>query len=229
MINTLYLPEIREMLAAQNDAELREFCTALHPARTAEFMEGLEPAETWAVLQHTDDETRADIYHYFDLDKQIAKTFRHTGAEVVRANNGKDLRAKLQEPKSRVITAVINKFAAALAGEPLRLDSGNIFVFVDEGHTVELAENAAEARATQTQASKTGVGASIALNIGETDTYARVGDEAKISGADDVSLKAASGNHMTTAAAAGAATVAAPPRTELARTISLQRRSHAPR
>ena len=35
MVNTLYLPEIREMLAANDREELRECGTALHPARTA--------------------------------------------------------------------------------------------------------------------------------------------------------------------------------------------------
>ena len=45
MINTLYLPELREMLAAKDLAGLREFCVALHAARTAEFMEGLTPDE----------------------------------------------------------------------------------------------------------------------------------------------------------------------------------------
>ena len=52
MVNTLYLHELREMLAENNTAELREFCTALHAARTAEFMEGLTPAEAWANLVH---------------------------------------------------------------------------------------------------------------------------------------------------------------------------------
>ncbi len=33
MINTLYLPELREMLAEQNHEALSEFCTALHPAQ----------------------------------------------------------------------------------------------------------------------------------------------------------------------------------------------------
>ena len=45
MVNTLYLPELREMLTENNAAELQEFCTALHPARTAEFMEGLSAEE----------------------------------------------------------------------------------------------------------------------------------------------------------------------------------------
>lgn len=71
MVNTLYLPELRESLAEHNTAELHEFCTALHPARTAEFMEGLSAAEAWQVLEHADHQTRAEIFHYFDRDKQV--------------------------------------------------------------------------------------------------------------------------------------------------------------
>ncbi len=71
MTNTLYLPELREMLADNNTAELREFCTALHPARTAEFMEGLTAEETWQVLLHADQGTRAEIFGYVDPEKQV--------------------------------------------------------------------------------------------------------------------------------------------------------------
>jgi magnesium transporter len=71
MINTLYLPELREMLAEDNKAELSEFCTALHPARTAEFMEGLNPAEAWAVLRHAEPPLRAQIFAYFEHEKQL--------------------------------------------------------------------------------------------------------------------------------------------------------------
>lgn len=71
MTNTLFLPELREMLAESDAASLAEFCKTLHPARTAEFMEGLTPAETWAVLEHTDEPTRVDLYHYFDPAKQV--------------------------------------------------------------------------------------------------------------------------------------------------------------
>lgn len=70
MPNTLYLPELREMLADHNVAELKEFCTALHPARTAEFMEGLDARESWAVLAHADLETRVEIFSYFERAKQ---------------------------------------------------------------------------------------------------------------------------------------------------------------
>jgi magnesium transporter len=71
MINTLYLPELREMLELSDLEGLREFCTALHPARTAEFMEGLTAAETWTVLQAADSPTRVEIFGYLDREKQI--------------------------------------------------------------------------------------------------------------------------------------------------------------
>ncbi len=71
MINTLYLPELREMLASDNVVELREFCTALHPARTAEFMEGLEAEESWRVLQYADEDSRVQIFIYLTPERQV--------------------------------------------------------------------------------------------------------------------------------------------------------------
>ena len=72
MVNTLFLPELREMLAENNSTELHEFCTALHPARTAEFMEGLEPPDAWSVLRHADLKLREEIFAYFPHEKQIS-------------------------------------------------------------------------------------------------------------------------------------------------------------
>ena len=37
MINTLYLPELREMLAEKDSDGLRDFCEALNPVRAADF------------------------------------------------------------------------------------------------------------------------------------------------------------------------------------------------
>ena len=71
MINTLYLPEIREMLATRNVEEMREFCQALHPSRIASYMDGLTADEAWEVLRHTDEETRAEIFTYFDQERQV--------------------------------------------------------------------------------------------------------------------------------------------------------------
>lgn len=70
MINTLYLPELREMLETNNAQGLRDFCEAIHPARAAEFMAGLSSAESWEVLRHGDTELRVDIFTYFGRDKQ---------------------------------------------------------------------------------------------------------------------------------------------------------------
>ena len=71
MLNTLYLPELRELLADRDDAQLAEFCVALHPARTADFMAGLTPAEAWDVLRRTDLPHRVEIFSYFDREKQV--------------------------------------------------------------------------------------------------------------------------------------------------------------
>ncbi len=71
MINTLFLPELREMLADGHSQELTEFCTALHPAKTAEFMEGLDGDEMWKVLQHAPPPLQAEIFHYFPWDRKV--------------------------------------------------------------------------------------------------------------------------------------------------------------
>lgn len=71
MVNTLFLPELREMLAERNAHDLQEFCTALNPARLAEYMEGLTPAEAWQVVQYAELKLREDIFLYFTHERQI--------------------------------------------------------------------------------------------------------------------------------------------------------------
>lgn len=82
MVNTLFLPELREMLSEANEAELREFCVALHPARTAEFMEGLEDDEIWRVLQYADPSLRAEIFGYFEWDRKVELLRNQQFAEI---------------------------------------------------------------------------------------------------------------------------------------------------
>ncbi len=72
MINTLYLPELREMLQEHDERGLQEFCTALHPARTADYMQGLEPQEAWQVLQYAEPSLRSEIFSYLEHGRQIA-------------------------------------------------------------------------------------------------------------------------------------------------------------
>ncbi len=70
-MNTLFLPEIREMLETNDQVGLAEFCTALHPGRTAEYMDGLDPQESWAVLKSTDIEHRVQIFGFLEEERQV--------------------------------------------------------------------------------------------------------------------------------------------------------------
>lgn len=71
-MNTLYLPELREMIASGDEAGLREFVETLLPARAAEFMEGLGPVETWKVLRTADPDRRVEAFGFVDPEKQAA-------------------------------------------------------------------------------------------------------------------------------------------------------------
>jgi magnesium transporter len=113
MINTLYLPELREMLELNDVDGLREFCTALHPARTAEFMEGLTAAESWSVLQAADPPTRVEIFGYLDRQKQI-EIIETCDAESVStlvadmpADDRVDLLNAVDEEVSQTLTALV--------------------------------------------------------------------------------------------------------------------------
>ena len=70
MLNTLFLPEPREMLKTEDSVGLTEFCTAMHPSRTADFMEGLTNEEAWEVLQFAPVAERVEIFTYFDHGRQ---------------------------------------------------------------------------------------------------------------------------------------------------------------
>ncbi len=71
MLNTLYLPELREMLQHQDAEGLRVFCETLHPSRTADFMAGLTSSEQWRVIQPAELDTRTLIFSFLDWDQQI--------------------------------------------------------------------------------------------------------------------------------------------------------------
>ncbi len=69
-----------------------------------------------------------------DLDDQVYTTFGHCDLEPHRAWSGRDLALQITDPKSRVITTVIDKFENAVLKENLRAESDNVFVLVDESH-----------------------------------------------------------------------------------------------
>jgi len=124
MINTLFLPELREMLAESNEFELREFCTALHPARTAEFMEGLDAADTWRVLRHAEPSLREELFSYFNHEKQLAIIESQDRAEVAEliANLPADDRVDLlHDTPEQVVEEILPLLPADERREILRL------------------------------------------------------------------------------------------------------------
>ncbi len=113
MINTLFLPELREMLAEGNAADLREFCTALHPARTAEFMEGLENHEAWQVLQFAEPALRAEIFGHLQYERQLEMLEAEADGQVaelvshISADDAVDLLAELPDERVEQILALV--------------------------------------------------------------------------------------------------------------------------
>jgi len=71
MANTLLLPEIREMLAQQDHDGLAEIMNELHPATIADFTEGLTVEETWDLLSHGSVKSQAEVFPFFQTDKQL--------------------------------------------------------------------------------------------------------------------------------------------------------------
>ncbi len=124
MINTLFLPELREMLAEHNAADLKEFCTALHPTRTAEYMEGLDAAEAWIVLRHANLKLREEIFGYFSRDKQveiIQSQDRSEVAELLTDLPADDRVDLLHDVKGEVVEELLPLLPAHERREILRL------------------------------------------------------------------------------------------------------------
>lgn len=124
MINTLYLPELREMLAEQSEADLREFCTALHPARTAEFMEGLSPDDAWKVLKRAELSVREEIFTFFSPEMQLemlATQERGEVAELIVALAADDRVDLLEELDVEIVDQILPLLPADVRREILRL------------------------------------------------------------------------------------------------------------
>ncbi len=101
------------MLAESNAQELREFVTALHPARTAEFMEGLQSAEAWRVLQYADQNLKAEIFSYFEHDRQRSMLLAEDERQVaelithIPADDAVDLLSELPDKRVEQLLALV--------------------------------------------------------------------------------------------------------------------------
>ncbi len=95
MVNPIILPELRLMLAENDDQGLRDVAMELHPATVADFTEGLTVDETWRVLARAPLARQAEIFGYYDLAKQV---------EMVLGSGRERMSALLEEmaPDNRV-------------------------------------------------------------------------------------------------------------------------------
>lgn len=126
MINTLYLPELREMLAENHTAELEEFCGALHPARTAEFMEGLTSTEAWQVLQHAPMPLRVEIFAFFPPDRQVemlANEDRNEAAHLIAEIAADDRVDMLQQVPAEIVDELLQLLPTEERRDILRLQA----------------------------------------------------------------------------------------------------------
>lgn len=71
-----------------------------------------------------------------NLDKQIRDNFINAQMRPNRAKTGKGLIELLKNEENTVITAIVNKFEAAIKSNYCN-ESKNIFVFIDEGHRTQ--------------------------------------------------------------------------------------------
>ncbi len=152
MVNTLFLPELREMLSVDNSGELQDFCDALHPSRTADFMDGLDAAETWRVLAHASDALRVEIFEYLPLEmkRQIIETQDiDEVARLVGLLTSDERVEALRDIDQARLKGLLDRVPAGVRREVLRLSqypqgtAGSLmateFVAVSESQTVRQA------------------------------------------------------------------------------------------
>jgi magnesium transporter len=71
MTNVLLLPELRSMLAEEDQPGLTALMTELHPATVADWTEGLTVDETWQVFNHAGINRQAQVFEFFPILKQV--------------------------------------------------------------------------------------------------------------------------------------------------------------
>ena len=80
-----------------------------------------------------------------ELDRQIEQTFSHTRLKPARATSGKNLIDLINEGKSDIVTAIINKFST-VENSKVKIESRDVFVLVDESHRTNYGSLAAKMR-----------------------------------------------------------------------------------
>lgn len=83
MKNPIIVPELRELILADEWKTLVEFCNEEHPANIAEMISALSAEETWKILSHVDVPLRVKIFSHLDEDSQIEITKLLSRQEIV--------------------------------------------------------------------------------------------------------------------------------------------------
>jgi magnesium transporter len=111
MAHPLFGPELRLMLAEDDDAALAEVCDALHPATIAETLaEDFTVEEGWRVLKHTTLGNQAAIFEYFPPEWQVemvAGTGRPHMAQLVEEMSSDDRADLLRRLGPQVAEALL--------------------------------------------------------------------------------------------------------------------------
>jgi len=71
LYSSLLQPDLRQMVAENDDVGLHEFCDALLPGVAAEVLEDVEPESTWKVLSHCEPPRQAEIFQYLSMPAQV--------------------------------------------------------------------------------------------------------------------------------------------------------------
>ena len=124
MINTLYLPELREMLSENRKEEMEEFCIAVHPGVTADFMEGLTGSEAWTILKHAEPFRRCEIFGFFSEEKQLeilAEEDRHEIAQLIEVMSPDDRVDILDEMDQGIVDELLSLLSHEERRNVLRL------------------------------------------------------------------------------------------------------------
>ncbi|HOK66449.1 MAG TPA: magnesium transporter [Anaerohalosphaeraceae bacterium] len=112
MTNPLLIPELKELLANNDTETIQKFCQQNHPGTVAELISGLEPAEIWQVLHLLDPPLRAEIFSFFDLNKQV---------ELATGPSRKDMARLLEEMPPDDRADLVRKLDESLLEEILPL------------------------------------------------------------------------------------------------------------
>lgn len=71
LYSSLLQPDLRQMVAENDDAGLHEFCEVLFPSVAAEVLEDVGADDAWSVLSHCEPERQAEIFQYLTLPVQV--------------------------------------------------------------------------------------------------------------------------------------------------------------